>query len=189
MNASAEAEIRAIVEERIAAVQTKDLAPLEARQHAEVLGFDVLPPLQRRGSAAISERTQAWFDSYASDIGYEVHDLQVTVDGDVGFCSFLYHVTGTLEDGTEVSMWVRATLAASNRPTLAHHPRSRVRAIRSCDRSSPHRPRALITSRGGRSWAATCATTAAYCPPRFGGGVCTVRGVPSQTPREPVTLA
>jgi uncharacterized protein (TIGR02246 family) len=110
MNASAEAEIRAIVEERIAAVQTKDLAPLEARQHAEVLGFDVLPPLQRRGSAAISERTQAWFDSYASDIGYEVHDLQVTVDGDVGFCSFLYHVTGTLEDGTEVSMWVRATL-------------------------------------------------------------------------------
>jgi ketosteroid isomerase-like protein len=110
MNASTEAEIRAIVEERIVAVQTKDLAPLEARQHAEVLGFDVLPPLQRRGSAAISERTQAWFDSYASDIGYEVHDLQVTVDGDVGFCSFLYHVTGTLGDGTEVSMWVRATL-------------------------------------------------------------------------------
>jgi ketosteroid isomerase-like protein len=110
MNASAEAEIRAIVEERIAAVQTKDLAPLEARQHAAVLSFDVLPPLQRRGSAAISERTQDWFDSYASDIGYEVHDLQVTVDGDVGFCSFLYHVTGTLEDGTEVSMWVRATL-------------------------------------------------------------------------------
>jgi ketosteroid isomerase-like protein len=148
MNASAEAEIRAIVEERIAAGQTKDLAPLEARQHAEVLGFDVLPPLQRRGSAAISERTQAWFDSYASDIGYEVHDLQVTVDGDVGFCSFLHRDAGGRDRGQHVG--ARDTRLPAHRPTLAHHPRSRVRAIRSCDRSSPHRPRALITSPGGR---------------------------------------
>jgi len=27
-----------------------------------------------------------------------------------GFCSFLYHVTGTLLAGGEVDMWVRATL-------------------------------------------------------------------------------
>jgi ketosteroid isomerase-like protein len=34
----------------------------------------------------------------------------VTVDGDVGFCSFLYRVTGALKAGGDVDMWVRATL-------------------------------------------------------------------------------
>ena len=34
----------------------------------------------------------------------------VHADGEVAFCSFLYHVTGTLGTGDEVSMWVRATL-------------------------------------------------------------------------------
>jgi ketosteroid isomerase-like protein len=36
--------------------------------------------------------------------------LKVTAGGDVGFCSFLYHVSGTLAVGGEVDMWVRATL-------------------------------------------------------------------------------
>lgn len=66
------------------------------------------------GGGAIAGQTQAWFDSYPGDIGYEVHDLQVTACGDVGFCSFLYHVSGTLRDGTEVSMWVRATLGCQH---------------------------------------------------------------------------
>jgi ketosteroid isomerase-like protein len=62
------------------------------------------------GSAAVEQATRTWFDSYATGIGYEVRDLHVTVDGDVGFCSFLYHVSGTLITGDEVDMWVRATL-------------------------------------------------------------------------------
>jgi ketosteroid isomerase-like protein len=72
--------------------------------------FNVLPPLSSRGNTAVEGATRAWFDAYASDIGYEVRDLLVTVDGDVGFCSFLYHVTGTLNAGGDVDMWVRATL-------------------------------------------------------------------------------
>ena len=30
--------------------------------------------------------------------------------GDVGFCWFVYHVSGTLQTGEEIDMWVRATL-------------------------------------------------------------------------------
>ena len=110
MSTTAEDEIRAIVEERVAAVRDKDPAPLADRQHPEVTGFNVLPPLQLRGGEAIAEQTRSWFDSYEGDIGYEVRDLQVAADGDVGYCSFVYHVSGTLRDGNEVSMWVRATL-------------------------------------------------------------------------------
>ncbi len=54
--------------------------------------------------------TQTWFDGYRSDIGYEVHDVEVRAAGDVGVCWFVYHVTGTLVSGDEVDMWVRATL-------------------------------------------------------------------------------
>jgi uncharacterized protein (TIGR02246 family) len=105
-----ESSLRAIVDERVAAVAAKDPKPLAARQHPDIVMFNVLPPLHSRGNAAVEDATRAWFDGYASDIGYEVRDLNVTVDGDVGFCSFLYHVTGTLAAGGDVDMWVRATL-------------------------------------------------------------------------------
>jgi uncharacterized protein (TIGR02246 family) len=103
-------QLRQVVLERVAAVQAKDPEPLAARQAPDVVVFDVLPPLRSLGGDAVEGKTRAWFDAYAGDIGYEVRDLLVTADGDVGFCSFLYHVSGTLAAGGEVSMWVRATL-------------------------------------------------------------------------------
>lgn len=105
-----EEELREIVRERVDAVHAKDPAPLAARQAPDIVTFDVLPPLHTRGSGAVQAKTRAWFDAYAGDIGYEVQDLQVTARDDVGFCSFVYHVSGTLASGGEVDMWVRATL-------------------------------------------------------------------------------
>lgn len=105
-----EEELREIVRERVDAVHAKDPVRLAARQAPDIVTFDVLPPLHARGSAAVEAKTQAWFDAYAGDIGYEVQDLQVTARDDVGFCSFLYHVSGTLASGGQVDMWVRATL-------------------------------------------------------------------------------
>jgi uncharacterized protein (TIGR02246 family) len=105
-----EEELREIVRERVNAVHAKDPAPLAARQAPDIVTFDVLPPLHARGSDVVEAKTQAWFDAYAGDIGYEVQDLQVTAHDDVGFCSFLYRVSGTLASGGKVDMWVRATL-------------------------------------------------------------------------------
>lgn len=34
----------------------------------------------------------------------------MTAAGDLGFCSFVYHVGGTLVSDNAVDMWVRATL-------------------------------------------------------------------------------
>lgn len=110
MAGNAEQELRELVAERVAAVRAKDPAPLAARQSADVIAFNVLPPLRLRGKADVEAQTRTWFDSYPGGIGYDVHDLHVTADGDVGFCSFLYRVTGTLADGNQVDMWVRATL-------------------------------------------------------------------------------
>ena len=105
-----ERELRLLVAERVAAVHPKDPRPLADRHAADAIAFNVLPPLQLHGAEDIGVRTQTWFDSYSGDIGYDVEQLTVHVDGAVGFCSFLYHVTGSLIDGAEVDMWVRATL-------------------------------------------------------------------------------
>jgi len=110
MSVGAEEQLRDLVAERVTAVQTKDVVPLAARQATDVVTFDVLPPLRSHGSAAVNEKTLKWFDGYASDIGYEVHELQVRASGDVGFCWFVYHVSGILQTGEEIDMWVRATL-------------------------------------------------------------------------------
>ena len=107
---SATDELQALVEERVRAVRAKDMETLAARPAEDVVTFDVLPPLNSRGSRATATHLREWFDGYRGRIGYTVRDLQVHAQDDLGFCSFLYHVSGTLTTGDPVDMWVRATL-------------------------------------------------------------------------------
>jgi ketosteroid isomerase-like protein len=72
MTKDAEQEIQALVEERVAAVAAKDPEPLAARQHDDIVVFDVLPPLRSSGRRAVFEKTEAWFDSYSGAIGYDL---------------------------------------------------------------------------------------------------------------------
>ena len=71
----------------------------------------MVAPLHSRGSAAVADQTQAWFGPRERH-RLQVRELYVIADGDLGFCSFLYHVSGTLAAGGEVGMWVRATLCS-----------------------------------------------------------------------------
>ncbi|MGW4206993.1 YybH family protein [Lentzea sp. NPDC004789] len=103
-------ELRDLVDERVRAVHSKDLAPLAAQLADDVVAFNVLPPLQLHGAAEVIEQTKAWFAAYPGPIGYEVEQFAAHASGDVGFCSFVYHVTGELADGNQVDMWVRASL-------------------------------------------------------------------------------
>ncbi len=108
MNASQ--ELRDLIDERVRAVRERDSATLAGRPAADVVTFDVLAPLNSRGSQATVKHLQTWFDGYDGPIDYSAHDVQVSAGGDLGFCSFLYHVGGTLKTGDDVNMWVRATL-------------------------------------------------------------------------------
>jgi uncharacterized protein (TIGR02246 family) len=110
MSTTAQDELRALVAERVDAVHAKNPGPLADAQAPDVILFNTLPPLHQTGKEALIEQTKAWFSAYSSDIGYEVEQLHVDADGDLGFCSFLYHVSGTLAAGGDVDMWVRATL-------------------------------------------------------------------------------
>ncbi len=107
---TAQEQIRDLIEARVQAVGAKDIETLMANHAPDVLSFDVINDLQVRGADVVRARAQSWFSSYPGKIGYEVRDLKFTAGSDVAFCTYLYHVTGTLQNGQVVSMWVRATV-------------------------------------------------------------------------------
>ncbi|WP_157973878.1 YybH family protein [Desertihabitans aurantiacus] len=110
MTTDATTELEQLVRERAEAVRRQDEDALLRREHPDVLSFPVLPPAVSRGREGTAQAMRAWFDSYAEGPGYEVHEVWVEAEGDLGCVSFHYHVTGTLHTGGEVDMWVRVTL-------------------------------------------------------------------------------
>ena len=102
-------EIRAFLDSRSEAISTGDLDRLMSFYSPEIVYFDIVPPLQYVGSAALRERFSLWFDGFEGSIGQEVHDLTIVTSGDVAVASMLIKASGTRKNGQEVGFWVRAT--------------------------------------------------------------------------------
>ncbi len=109
------AEITALIMARPQLIHAKDATALLAQSAPDVVTFDALPPLAWQGTEALREKIATWFGGYASPIRVTIRDLQVTARVDVGFAHYLYQVTGTTTDGTDVAMWVRATVGLVKR--------------------------------------------------------------------------
>ena len=105
-----EARIRELIEERVGAIRARDVDALMRGHAPDVVTFDALDPLRYEGSEAVGERAAQWLSWYQGPVGYEVRDLSVTAGGEAAFCHYLYRVTGTMTNGSEVDMWVRSTL-------------------------------------------------------------------------------
>jgi ketosteroid isomerase-like protein len=103
-------QLRELIDERVDAVRSRLADRLLEREAPSVLTFPLLASLAARGTDAVGDQLNGWFDGYREGPGYEVRDLEVDADGDLGYCCFVYRVTGTLRDGAGVDMWVRATL-------------------------------------------------------------------------------
>ncbi|MEU9790417.1 nuclear transport factor 2 family protein [Streptomyces sparsogenes] len=104
-----EAAIRQQVDNIVEGIGAKDLEGLRKLYAADVVSFDVEPPLQHVG---IEAKLRNWARAFTSfrELRYEVRDLAVTVGGDVAFGHCFGRLSGTLGNGTAVSgMWVRVT--------------------------------------------------------------------------------
>lgn len=110
INETNEAQIRAIIYERVEGVDNKDVNALIVNHAPDVKEFDLLDTLHYEGIEKVKERAEKWLSAYQTKIGYEVRDLEITSGETVAFCKYLYRVTGTLKTGGEVVMWVRATV-------------------------------------------------------------------------------
>ena len=105
------AEIRAVVQERIAALRDKDAARLAASYAPEIVKFDLAPPLQTTGPhIAEPAYWRPWLDSWTGPITLDVTELGVTTGGDIAFCHSLNRMRGTHTDGGRQDLWFRATL-------------------------------------------------------------------------------
>jgi ketosteroid isomerase-like protein len=106
---STDSEVRALYDSQFAAIRAKDLDLLMSFYTPDIVYFDVVPPLQFAGSAALRGRFSAWFDGYEGPIGMEMRDLNISTSGDIAVAHWLSRSSGTLTNGREVGSWVRAT--------------------------------------------------------------------------------
>ena len=109
-HATDEQQIRALIDERIRAVRTKDVNGSVSNLASDILSFDVVNPLQHIGSDASRKRAEEWFSSFQGPIGHEIRDLNITAGNNVAFSHCLSHVSATRTDGGQLDMWWRTTL-------------------------------------------------------------------------------
>jgi ketosteroid isomerase-like protein len=108
--ASTQSEVRALLESWSEAARIKDIDRLMSLYSSDIVYFDVVPPLQFTGSAAVRDNFLRWFDGWKSSIGLEISDVKISASGDVAAAYMLIRASGTLKDGREVGYWVRATV-------------------------------------------------------------------------------
>jgi ketosteroid isomerase-like protein len=120
---STQSEVRALLDSRSEAIWIKDIDRLMSLYSPDIIYFDLVPPLQYVGAAALRGRFLHWFDGYKGSIGQEIRDLNVLAGGDVAIASMLIRASGTLKNGNEVGLWVRATSSCqrSNHRWLITH--------------------------------------------------------------------
>jgi ketosteroid isomerase-like protein len=119
---SAEAEIRARIDERMRAVREKDVGRAMACMADDVVTFDVVNVLRYTGADDARKRAEEWFATFDGPIGFEMRELVVAAGGDVAFSHSLNHYSGTVTAGA-LDMWVRVTTGwrrTAGRWTIVH---------------------------------------------------------------------
>ena len=106
----ADARIRALVDHWASAIRSRDVEAAMRHYAADVVAFDLAPPLQYTGAEALRTSLAAWFATFRGRIGYEVRDLVVTAGDEVAFCRSLNRISGTRTDGEVTDVWVRVTV-------------------------------------------------------------------------------
>jgi PhnB protein len=106
--ANAEAGVRAVMNDRAKAVRDKDVEGVLAHCAADIVTFDLAPPLI--STRADARGLEAWFATWRGPIGYEIHDLKITVGGDAAFCHSLDRLSGMTIDGETNDIWFRRTV-------------------------------------------------------------------------------
>lgn len=106
-----ETEIRAVIDERIAAIHAKDAGRAVAVLAPDIRAFELAPPLMIEGSAARdASGLQAWFSTWDGPLSITVRDLRIEADGDLAVAHGLMNLRGRKTGGGEVDLWHRSTL-------------------------------------------------------------------------------
>jgi len=102
------AVIRAQIEAWAAAVRERDMAGVLKNHAADMIMFDVPPPLQLRGIAAYEASWPQFFDASPKPIKFDIVDLQITAGRDVAFAVALMRCA--MIEGGNVDLDFRLTI-------------------------------------------------------------------------------
>jgi ketosteroid isomerase-like protein len=117
----AEDQIRKLIDDWTKALRAKDVEGIMSNYAAEIVSFDIAPPLrQRLRAAAYRKGLEEWFSTFEGSIGYEVSELEIAVSGDLGLAHSINHMSGQRKLGEntdiqvqsveEMDVWVRSTI-------------------------------------------------------------------------------
>jgi ketosteroid isomerase-like protein len=104
-----EVDIRQPIERGLAAIRAMDLEPVLALSAPHIVSYDLDPPLRYTGADGKRKRWEGIFAAYQRPIGYEIHDLAITLGDDVAFGHSLNRIRGTLKNGSMTDFWLRWT--------------------------------------------------------------------------------
>ncbi len=108
---SDEAQIRQLITEQASAIGTKNLDQIVASYSPDAVLFDVKPPLQLKGVAAIRQMWESSLPYMPESSGSESQDLSITVSGDLALAHWVFRFTGVEADHPAAQMWFRVTAA------------------------------------------------------------------------------
>ncbi|WP_161601153.1 YybH family protein [Neoaquamicrobium microcysteis] len=106
-----EKEILAVIRAQEEATANGDARATIGVMDADVVVFDLPPPLAYRGEQARDvEGINAWFATWRNGVTLHMADPQFIIDGDLAVAFGLSRMTGMKTDGTNVDSWSRRTI-------------------------------------------------------------------------------
>jgi ketosteroid isomerase-like protein len=109
VNPAEEAQIRQILDAWSAATRKGRKNDILANHDPDVLIYDVLAPLKYEGTAAYRASWDEWQPETEGEGKFDLEDLVVTADAQIGFAHGLLRCGGTMPDGRTFEDLVRAT--------------------------------------------------------------------------------
>jgi ketosteroid isomerase-like protein len=104
-----EAQLRQFAQQLTEAIKKGDLESIMSFYAAEVVAFDIVPPLQFVGKEAYRKSWQVYTEMMQLPVEQEMSDIHITCSGDLAFCHSLIHTRGKTKDGKDMECQFRNT--------------------------------------------------------------------------------
>ncbi len=102
-------DIKALMQDWMAALREKDADGITRCQSATIRQFSLAPPLQETGNDKAA--LQAWLDTWEGPLEFDIRETDLRLGGDTAWCSALAWLAGTKKGGQKIGFWFRLTLA------------------------------------------------------------------------------
>ncbi|MGI2040195.1 YybH family protein [Shewanella frigidimarina] len=124
MNQISVSEIELILSQWVESTRNDAKDDILANHLPQAVIFDVLAPLQHEGTVAYRKSFDEWQPPFEIPCLFELKELNVVAEEEVGFAHCLINCGGRLPDGKEIRDTVRATFCFIKKDgawQFAHH--------------------------------------------------------------------